>query len=150
MIYIIQLITALLGAAGFALLWNVEKKCIFPASFCGFMAWAVYLLMHEAGNFNIFVSAFSAAVVTGVFAEIFARLLRAPSTVFLIPGLVPLFPGSALYYTVSASVGGSWQDVRNYGLETVTFALGIACGASIISAILASFREIRKKRQKNS
>ena len=148
--YTIQLITAFLGTAGFALFWNVNKKFVLPAALGGFVSWAVYLLMHNLWGSNVFVSAFISAVVTGLISEIFARVFKSPSTVFLIPALVPLFPGSSLYYTVSAAAVGNWQEVKIQGLTTVYFALGIACGASIISALLASFREIRKKRAKNT
>ena len=148
--YVVQLVTAFFGAAGFALFWNVNKKFILPAAFCGFVSWAVYLLMQAVCGFNVFVSAFVSAVATGLFSEVFARVFKSPSTVFLIPGLVPLFPGSSLYYTFSAAVAGNWQEVSLHGFTTVYFALGIACGASIISALLASFREIRKKSAKNT
>ncbi len=148
--FVIQLITAFIGSLGFALMWNVNGKCILPASFGGFMGWGVYLLLFNVAHMPIFSASFFAAAVVGLFAEICARVFKTPGTVFLIPSLIPLFPGSLLYYTVSAAAVSDWETMASQGLATVYFTLGIACGASIVPALFASFAEIRKKTQKNS
>lgn len=148
--YIIQLLTAFFGTAGFAMFWNVDKKIIPMVAFDGFAAWLVYIVCHEWADMEIFASSFFAAATVGLIAEALARLCKKPASVFLIPGLVPLFPGSSLYYAVSAATTRNWQVFYTQGLTTVYFALGIACGAAVVSALIVSVGEIRKKRVKNT
>lgn len=147
MTYFVQLLTAFFGTIGFALLWNGNKKALLPVGVGGVLAWGVYLAVFHGADSGIFVAAFVSAVTAGVYAEIFARVLKTPTTVILIPSLVSLFPGSHLYYAVSAAAVGSWQEFRVQSLATVYFTLGIACGAGIISALIMTFVEIRKRKK---
>ena len=141
----IQLLTAFFGTLGFALLWNNNKKTILPAGIGGFLAWGMYLLMFNFAQSGMFVSAFVSAVTAGIYSEISARVLKTPNTVILIPSLVSLFPGSHLYYAVSAAAVSNWNEFLIQSLSTVYFTLGIAAGAGIISALIVTFREIRKR-----
>lgn len=145
MTYFIQLLTAFFGTMGFALFWNSNKKTILPAGIGGVLSWGVYLIMFNLAHSGIFVSAFISAVMVGVYAEAFARVLKTPNTVILIPSLVSLFPGSHLYYAVSSAATGNLKEFRVQSLSTIYFTLGIACGAGIISALVMTFNEIKKR-----
>ena len=148
MTHFIQLITAFVGTVGFALFWNLNKKTIFVAGVGGILSWGMYLAMFNIANSGIFLSAFVSAMTAGVYAETLARILKTPNTVILVPSLVPLFPGSNLYYAVSAAAVGNPEEFRVQSLATVYFTLGIACGAGIISALVMTFGEIRKRKIK--
>ena len=76
----------------------------------------------------------TAAVVT-FYAEVLARIVKAPATVFLIPSIIPLVPGGRLYYTMRAIVDGEGNDARVYAMETLVIALGIAVGIVVVSLI---------------
>ena len=65
---------------------------------------------------------------------------RAPVPLFLIPSVVPLIPGSTLYYTMSAAVQGNTEEVSHYGSLTLQYALSIAGGICIVWTILSIFR----------
>lgn len=132
---IIQLICAFIGSFGFGMLFNVRKKAILPGAFGGLLCWLVYLV---SINFtpNIFVASIISSGFTALYSEILARFLKSPAIIFYIPAVVPLIPGSSLYYTMSSVVSGQWDNFRNFGLETVYFTFGIACGLSIVSAAI--------------
>lgn len=147
MTYFIQLLTAFFGSIGFALLWNCNRKIILPIGLGGILAWGIYLVMFHLADAGIFVSAFTSSITASIYAEIFARVLKTPNTVLLIPSLVSLFPGSNLYYAVSAAAVSNWQEFRLQSLNTVYFTLGIACGAGIISALVTTFWEVKKRRK---
>ncbi len=147
--YIIELLTAFLGAFGFALLWNVKKQRIFVAAVGGLLAWGAYIIVQMSGN-GIFSSAFFAALITAIYCEISARIFKCPATVFLMPALVPLFPGSSLYYTLNAAVHGNFEEFSHHAMTTLYFALGLACGASILSALLTIILPVFNKINKNT
>ena len=54
----------------------------------------------------------------------------------LVPILIPLIPGGALYRTMYSAVHQNWELCRFYGYQTLLTALGIAAGISFVSAIL--------------
>lgn len=57
--------------------------------------------------------------------EVLARWLKAPSTLFFIVAMIPLIPGSTLYYSMSCAVYGQLAQASIYGLQTFQCALGI-------------------------
>ena len=87
------LLTALLGSAGFALLFNVRKQLLPLAALGGALCWGAYLL---AGVWtqSVFVQSFAASAVTAVWSEILARVKKTPAQQYLIVGLIPLVPAA--------------------------------------------------------
>lgn len=128
---LIQLLMAPIGSLGFSLLFNQRKSFLFPASLGGLGCWLTFCLTKYMLD-AIFVPTIAASAFCAVYAEISARKLKAPATVFFIPALVPLIPGSTLYYTISYLVEKNWDLVRYYGFLTGEYAIGIAAGASLV------------------
>jgi uncharacterized membrane protein YjjB (DUF3815 family) len=123
----IQLLTALAGSAGFALLFNTRGPRLVWASLGGLLSWGVYLavgLLYPSDPMRYFI----AALVLTVYAEIMARLHRAPVTVFLVAGTIPLIPGGSLYFTMRSAVMGDWAAAFHNGLTTLVLAVAIAAG----------------------
>ena len=135
-IYIIQLITATIGSLGFALIFNVNRRLLIPASLGGLLAWGVYLLCTEVFALHLLVSNLIAGAFCQIYSEVMARILKTPSTVICIPAIIPLIPGGALYRTMYSAVHQDWEMCRFYGYQTLLTALGIAAGISFVSAIL--------------
>lgn len=123
----IELLTALLGALGFALLFQLRKGLLVPAAIGGLINWGTYLAFEQLVG-NIFIACFIAAAVSVIYCEICARVLKAPVTLFLVPSVVPSVPGGALFYTMSNIVKKDWDLAREFGVRTAEFALGLAAG----------------------
>lgn len=132
---IIQLLAALIGSLGFALIFNAGKKTLFPSGFGGMLGWAVYLLF-EYLDVGVFLASIAAAAFCQIYSEVFARVLKAPTTVFYITAIVPLVPGGSLYNTMYNAAINDWDKFRYYGATTLKVAFGIAVGASFVSAIM--------------
>lgn len=135
---ILQLIYAFIGSFGFALLFNIKLKRLLPASLGGMLAWGVYLITNYLMH-NLFFAVFLASAFASLYSEISARILKAPATVFTIPSLIPLVPGSSLFYTMQNAVLSEWDKVSYFALETVIFIGAITLGLSIVSALFKMF-----------
>lgn len=131
-----QLITAFLGSLGFAVLFHVRKNLLCFAALGGLINWSVYLILMHAG-LTAFQSCLAASVAAAVYAEVLARLKKAPATIFLVPAVVPSIPGSTLYYTMSYVVRGNRSLAESYGIMTLQYALAIAIGISSVWALSA-------------
>lgn len=133
---IIQLISGMLGSLGFSLVFNLNRKHLLAASLGGFLAWGVYLLCMSFLQMGVMSSTVTASIISQIYAEILARIYKTPTTVFVIPAVVPLIPGGSLYNTMYAAVMHDWTQFRFYGVQTLWGTLGIAIGLSFVSGIL--------------
>ena len=124
---VIQLITGTLGSLGFSLLYNLRGRKLMIASFGGLVAWSIYLIFRTFVPDDSIRYLIASAVIT-VYAEVFARVLKTPTTTFLVPSVIPLVPGSSLYYTMNHALNTQWQPFISRAFYTLQLALCIAVG----------------------
>lgn len=144
---IIQLITATLGTFAFSMVFHLRKEFLGWAALGGFLSWVVYLLALNGLGKNPFISCLISAACVAFYGEVMARKLKGPATVFIIPGVLPLIPGSSLFYTMSNAVSADWDMAQHYGFLTVQFALGIAIGISLVMGVFSMARNIKDNKK---
>ena len=132
---IIQVLSAFIGTFGFSVLFNVRGKRLFFASLGGLIAWLFFVI------FIIFIPSevtiyFIVALIASLYAEIMARLLKTPTTTFIITALIPLIPGSSLYYTMSYAFQSDLEKFMHKGIYTLELASSLALGVIIASAFI--------------
>lgn len=127
----------------FGFLFNIRGKNIIIASLGGGVSWFIYLLAQNYHNTPT-VSLFLAAISVAVYAEIMARLFKAPVTVFVICGIIPLVPGNGMYYTMYEIINGSSQNATNWCIQTLMSAGAIAIAIVMVSSI-AKLLTMKKK-----
>ena len=140
----VQLLTAFLSSLGFSLIFRLRRGLLIPASLGGLCSWAIYLFCcrYMAG---VFAPCLAAAAFVALYAEVMARVFRAPVTVFFLPGVIPLLPGSSLYYAMSAAVQRDWAAARSYGSLTVLYSLAISAGMSLVWAVCVMAARVRDR-----
>ena len=132
---IIQIITAAIGSFGFGVLFNIRGKKLLAITLGGGIGWIVFLLLIRLGLGEA-ACYFIVATLISVYAEIMARLLKAPTTVFITPSLIPFIPGSSLYYTLAYAFDGNSQFFFQKAMKTVELAAALAIG--VIAATVAA------------
>ena len=130
----VQLAVALPASLGFALLFNLRPRFLPVVSIGGLLTWAIYLLCGTWFS-DVFVPCLIASAFAAAYAQVLARVFKAPISIFYIICEIPLIPGRGLYYTMSSAVRTDWAAVQSYGLMTVEFVLAIAFGIGIAWAI---------------
>lgn len=139
-----QLVTAFLGSMGFALLFQVRRDRLLPASLGGLLAWGVYLLMGLATQQDV-VRYFVASVVLTVYGEILARIVKCPATLFIVTASIPLIPGGSLYRTMQYFMLNDLEAFSRQGLTTVLLAVAIAVGMLFPTAIFQLLHRIQNQ-----
>ena len=134
----IQILTGGLGTLGFALIAHVRPRLLPSATLGGLLSWAIYLWIYALTG-SVFLGTLISTMAVYTWSEIMARIMKAPVTIFLVPGILPLLPGSYLYYTVLALLNGEDASFQFYGYTTVIVTLGIACGVVAASIIISYF-----------
>ena len=145
---IIQLVTAMLGSLGFALLFGLKNRYLISAAIGGLISWGLYLAGMKVFD-NIFLACLLASAFSALYSEIMARIKKAPTTLFFITSVVSLIPGSTLYYTFSNVVMGNAEKAKEYGTITLQYALAIAAGSCIVWAITLIIENIKKHKNNN-
>ena len=100
---LLQLLMAFFGSAGFAIMFHLRRNFLMIASFGGLLTWLVYLICAPVMP-GYFFPSLAASAFGALYAEVLARWLKAPSTLFFIVAMIPLIPGSTLYYSMSLSL----------------------------------------------
>lgn len=140
---ITSIIVAVIGTMGFCLFLRVRKHRLPVIAVSTALCYGIYLaslyIMHS-NNISIFIASVSAAVVS----EIFARCFKAPVTVFLIPTILPMIPGAALYYTVDALFRSEMQTFLEYLALTGKTIGAMLLGITTVTAIVKTIRNHRR------
>ena len=87
---------------------------------------------------------FAAAAVT-VYSEVFARILKTPTTTFLVSSIVPLIPGGSLYYTMNYALNEQWDLFVQKAFSTLELALALAVGIIAITTLTRMQTALRRK-----
>lgn len=145
MLDFIRIITSFSGTLAFALLFNIRGKNLLFASLGGLVCGIVFYIFSLVSEREA-LSFFAASVAVAAYAEIAARILKAPATIFSAPGLIPLVPGGNLYYTMAAALHGNMADFFNCGMQTAYIALAIAAGILVVSPIKRLIVDIFEQR----
>ena len=145
--YVIQTLMGALGSVGFAVIFNTKGKRLGFFFLGGALAWAVYLLCVHNGS-SMFVGLLLATITAGLSSEILARIIHAPVLISLVPILVPLIPGSDLYYCMDALIRGDTDEFLTRGTAAITVAgaigLGIICTTAVSHIALSIADHLRK------
>ncbi len=145
---IVPLAMAALSTLGFSILFYVHPRRLALATVGGVLTCAVYLLSRHFIGGELLPNLLGALVGAG-FSEICARLTKVPVPVYMVPCVIPLVPGSALYGTMFNFVAGNYATAATAALTTLEVALGIA-GGIIVASVIGLFIRPRKKRPTKS
>lgn len=140
-----QVIYAFIVSLGFGVLFNVRDKNLFFAALGGAVGWFFYSLTLNLSDSNI-LAMLIASISISIYAEIFSRVLKNPVTLFLVCSLIPLVPGSGMYYTVFEAVEGNVFDSLNNGIETLSLAGVIAVGIILVSTLSRLMQKLKIRR----
>ncbi len=146
----LQVGAAVFASGGFAVMFSIRKpKRLAVAALVGGLTQLAYALLMLV-DVNLELTLLISAAVGAAFSQVMARVMRVPATFFTIPAIIPLVPGSSLYYTMSWALRGNLEKFSERGGTTLLSALSIAFGMMIVvvltGGITAMIRKIRIKR----
>ncbi len=142
---VITILGAVIGCAGFTIVFNVHGHGAPLCALGGGLTWIVYLLVVHFGGGDFFAN-FLASTFAGCYAEAMARIRRHPAISYLVISLLPLIPGGGIYRTVNYAVRGNMAMFADSALHTAAVAGILAVGILIASTTVRLFhiRSIHK------
>lgn len=134
----VQVLSAALGSFGFSLVFRIRRKRLLLCTLGGGLTWTVYLLC-TAFVSNSFLCCAVAAAFGACYAEIMARVSKAPVISFIMATEIALIPGGTLFITMNELVSGNGENALLYASKTINFALAISLGIVLIAAFAGAF-----------
>ena len=141
-----QTLEAFLAVAAMTIILSVPRKYIAYASLTGAAGWLMYLAALILSKETIF-STFVSVIVISLMSQILARTKKAPVTMFLIPGILPLVPGVGMYRIVYYMIDGNSELSSYYFSNTLQIAGMIAIAIFFVDTV---FRTAKLRRNKKS
>lgn len=142
----IHFISAFIAVVSFSINLEIPKKYIIIVGIVGALGWITYIICDYFKLSNV-LSYFISALVVAILSMILSKLLDAVSTIFLIPGILPIVPGLAMYKMVYFFINNDLQESAYQLLQAILITGGIALAIFITESIKKM--KIIKKELKN-
>jgi len=139
----LQCIFSVVASYGFVVIFNIHGFGSFLCALGGGITWAAFCLVQALGGHDL-LCYFLATVAAAVFAEVMARVRKYPAISYLISCLLPLIPGSGIYYAAQQAMQGNSAGFVYYGTRTLAIAGCMAVGILLVVTATRSWRSRRK------
>ena len=139
----LQCIFSVIASYGFVVIFNIHGFGSFLCALGGGITWAAFCLVQALGGHDL-LCYFLATVAAAVFAEVMARVRKYPAISYLISCLLPLIPGSGIYYAAQQAMQGNSAGFVYYGTRTLAIAGCMAVGILLVVTATRSWRSRRK------
>ncbi|MBO4418566.1 MAG: threonine/serine exporter family protein [Oscillospiraceae bacterium] len=130
----IQIISAAVACVGFSLLFSVRGWKVIYCALGAALTWVVYLLTYHAYP-STFGATMAASIFSGLFGQIIARIQKSPATIFSTICILPLLPGSALYYAMYGLVTRNSSLSYTKGEELGLVCFGMVLGFMVVEVV---------------
>lgn len=129
---VMECLVGAIGCLGFSILFNVHGKGIVFCMIGGIICWVAYCFTESLGG-SEGTATFIASFIVAIYSEVMARVRKCPAIGYLVLGLIPLIPGSSLYYTMNYAVRGNMNMFSVQGMKTIQLAGLMAAGILLVS-----------------
>ena len=140
--FVLQVVSAFVGVVAVAVSFQVPKKHLVLAGLTGAGGWMVELILEDITQGSIF-SAFFSALLVAILSQIFARVSKAPVTLYLVTGILPLVPGVGMYRTVYYLLQSNHEQTAYYLSYTLQIAGMIALAIFVVDSFFKMFYKKR-------
>lgn len=139
----VEIIASAGSTFAFGVLFNLKGKKLVSASIGGVIGWIIYIFFKNSGHSES-GSFFLASIGITIYSEIIARILKTPVTSTLIASLIPLVPGSGIYFTMSYFVENRIEEATQRGIDTLSVTIAITLGIVIVSTFSQIYYKFRR------
>lgn len=139
----LQILAAAIAGCGFGLIFRIHYKHFVWIFIGAGLSWFTYLFIQKNMDSRV-LSMLIASIAVTVFSEIVARIRHVPASVIYIPSIIPLIPGSNLYYVMRGFISGDTELCSKFGELLLKDTFGIVMGSVIVFTVVAAINAGQK------
>jgi len=148
----IECLYSFIGSFCFGIIFNIKGSKLLFAALGGALSQVSFMLLAFVFTSEI-TQYFFATIIIAFYAEIMARIKKAPATVFLVPSIIPLVPGGMMYYSMEYCISGQINEFFTLLLKTIGVAGSLAIGILVVSSFnkllkVSSHRKLKLQKNK--
>lgn len=127
-------ITCTVAVIFYSILMSSPKSSIIYAALISGLGYIIFDLFRYIKESEI-LGYFIATLFIAILGEVFARIKKMPSTIFVFPAIIPLVPGIGLYQTMLKLVQNEYEAALTKGVQTIFIAGAMAVAIAIINVL---------------
>lgn len=128
---LLQAAAAFVAVVTLGVIFSVPRRFLSYSGFVGSLGWTAYMGMQKICGNGMLVM-FLSALMVAFLSHLIARICKAPVTVFLITGILPLVPGVGVYRIAYYFLLGDNSMAGFYFIYTLQMASMIAVAILLI------------------
>lgn len=141
---LLQIIAAFSATVCFSIMFNTAKNQLIYSGLIGGLGWFVYLTCINA-NMSIPISTLFAALLVNICSHTLSKIRKAPVTVFLVAGIIPLVPGITFYQSIYYLITEQYDLTLSYGILTFQIA-GVIALSVMLGSTLFNVKNYNKQK----
>ncbi|NLC44322.1 MAG: threonine/serine exporter [Clostridiales bacterium] len=135
-----------IAAVSFGIMFNIRGVSLILAALnagLGFFFYSITTVYGYESHIGMLVASISMSIC----AEILARKRKTPASVFLVPALIPVVPGGAIFQFALNLLEGNNELAFSYGIKTILEAGALAIGIILVSSLTKVIIRMLNKRK---
>lgn len=148
-----KLIAVFIASMAFAVILRINRRHILLSGVGAAITFLIYSISIGLIN-SFFGAAFISTFIATLYAEILARVRRAPTIVYTLTAVIPTVPGGDLYHAMRYLLMNDTEAAIYHFSVTAEIGLGIAGGIVAMSIIFATamdtYRKLKERMPKNA
>lgn len=141
--FIMQTFIAYIATITAGILVEAPKALLYKIGVIGAVGYSIYLLILP--HTNTVISTLLSCMTIAILSQIFARLFKAPVTIFYIPSIFTLVPGAAIYQTAFYFINGNNALMSHYFTQALLTAGAIALGVFLVESMLEIYYNMKQR-----
>ncbi|QLK85396.1 threonine/serine exporter family protein [Staphylococcus sp. 17KM0847] len=126
----------------FAFIYDAPRRLFLPAGLCGGFGYLIYHLTQVEFGIDGIYASLCGSFALGIISHLMARRYKSPVIIFMIPGIIPLVPGSIFLKATQKLLTLEFNEASDIFVRATLIAGAIAVGLLMSDQISKSF--IRK------
>jgi len=131
----LQIVGSFFAVVAFCYVLGAPPRYRIHAGFIGALGWALFLILRDYYNFAMGPATFFAGCLICTSAQILARILKTPVTIFIVTGILPLVPGAGMYRIAQSAISGDTSLTIQHLAGTLTTAGMLAVSIIVVDSV---------------
>ena len=139
-----KLVTVFIASMAFAVILRINRRHLLLSGIGAGITFLIYSIASALVN-SYFAAAFLSTLAATLYAEILARVRRAPTIVYTLTAVIPTVPGGDLYHAMRSLLMNNNEAAISHFIITAEIGLGIAGGIVAMSIIFGTVMDMYYK-----